>query len=235
LEARDAIPMTDTDKSDLAETSASESEFSSPERSDLHNHQHHGPTLLHRRHLSTSRITTQTQTTVMDPQGNIISTTTTTTKKTTVGPASKHSKGPKKSQFRARTSKLDYETLLREDNPMRGFFVLFWMAMAWYCVTTMYHTLRTEGFPFRLNFMWHILKDGDGLAMSDFVLVTSCGMVVIFQTLFKWGWVPLKYSTIIQHTWQGIWFMSIVCWCFIRDWPWVRVFFFLHYTCLLEV
>ncbi|KAJ3410497.1 hypothetical protein HDV05_003687 [Chytridiales sp. JEL 0842] len=218
--------MSDTE---TGETSASESEISSPERTLTPNNH---STQLHRRHLSTTRSVT-TLTTVVDPQGNLISTT--TTEKTTINAdVHKKSKGPKKSQFRARTSILDYETLTREDNTMRGFFVLFWMAMAWHVTTTMYQTFRTEGFPFRLNFLWNILDDGYGLAMSDLVLVLSCGMVVVFQKLILWGVIPLKYTTVLQHTWQGIWFSTIVGWCFVRDWPWVQSgFFALHGTSML--
>ncbi|KAJ3331424.1 hypothetical protein HDU76_003217 [Blyttiomyces sp. JEL0837] len=147
----------------------------------------------------------------------------------TAGSVSRAKKGARKHQFRPRTSHLDSETLNREPNKMGGFFTLFWMAMAWYTVTTAYNTWNTDGVPFRMRLLFDLVEDGWTLAKSDLALVLSCFTIVVFQKLIKWGVIPLEAATPLQHIWQGTWFATIVFWTFYRNWRWGQTgFFTLH-------
>ncbi|KAJ3097739.1 hypothetical protein HDU96_000284 [Phlyctochytrium bullatum] len=155
------------------------------------------------------------------------------TSSTSTGTAPRRSKGPRRGQFKPRHSPLDYEALQREGSPIRGFLVLFWMAMAWYSVTTFYHNMRLEGTPMRLRFLYYISHDGLVLALSDAVLVGSCFLVVPFQWLVLKG-LPLRQAYAIQHVWQAVWFGAVIGWVFVRDWPWVQGgFFCLHGIAML--
>ncbi|KAJ3205587.1 hypothetical protein HDU67_008768, partial [Dinochytrium kinnereticum] len=129
-------------------------------------------------------------------------------------------RGPRRGQFKPRSSPLDYEALQREQSPIRGFLVLFWMAMAWYMVTTFYHNFRLEGAPVRLRFLYYISHDGLVLALSDAVLVASCFLVVPLQWAVLWG-LPLRQAYAVQHIWQAVWFGAVIGWVFYRDWPWL--------------
>ncbi|KAJ3124414.1 H(+)-transporting V0 sector ATPase subunit a [Nowakowskiella sp. JEL0407] len=136
--------------------------------------------------------------------------------------------------FISRPSRLDLRTLLSEDNPSRGFFTLFWMAMAFYTVTTLYQNWRIEGTPLKLSFFYHISKDGFGLALSDLALILSCFTSVLITELFVFGGIPRAAILPIQHAWQLSWFSFCVYWVFYRDWPWVQSgFFVMHAIAML--
>ncbi|KAI8814208.1 MBOAT, membrane-bound O-acyltransferase family-domain-containing protein, partial [Cladochytrium replicatum] len=132
--------------------------------------------------------------------------------------------------FTARSSTLDLEALEREQNPFRGFLTLFWMGMAVYVMYTMYTNWRREGIPLRLNFLNHISLDGWGLAVSDAVLVLSCGISVVITKLYIAGWIPKSAILIVQNVWQASWFATCVYWVFHRDWPWVQSGFFVMHS-----
>ncbi|KAJ1549185.1 hypothetical protein HK405_008309, partial [Cladochytrium tenue] len=132
----------------------------------------------------------------------------------------------RKTAFRARSSRLDYETLDREGNSFRGFFVLFWMGFVWYTVTTVYHSLRTDGVPVRMQLLFTFSQDAVNLVVSDGVLVASCFVPAVLQRLIRWRLLPLSSAHVLQHVWQGLWFGAVVFWTFYRDWPWSHSGFF---------
>ncbi|KAJ3042246.1 hypothetical protein HK097_002080 [Rhizophlyctis rosea] len=186
--------------------------------------------------------------TVMTPDGRLITAITpspASSRPTTPEPGQTPNTPPKnatrhtrrharKSSFRSRTSPLDWETLTREDNPMRGFFMLFWMAMAAYMSSAFYQNWKIEGTPLRLRLMSSLSLDSGGLVLSDMALVGSMFVCVIIQKLLAWGWIPLSFSLPLHHIWQSTWFATAVVWVFYKDWPWVQSgFFVLHSMSML--
>ncbi|KAJ3195927.1 hypothetical protein HK101_010606 [Irineochytrium annulatum] len=152
---------------------------------------------------------------------------------TSVSSTLKHRR-PRKGQFRPRSSPLDYEALERDQSPFRGFFVLFWMAMAWYTVTTFHHNMRVEGFPLRVHFLFYISHDGLVLALSDLVLIATCFLCVPLQWCVMSGALSIRSAYLVQHLWQAVWFGCVVGWVFVRNWPWVQAgFFCLHGIAML--
>ncbi|KAJ1550008.1 hypothetical protein HK096_009246 [Nowakowskiella sp. JEL0078] len=135
--------------------------------------------------------------------------------------------------FVSRPSRLDLRTLLSEDNPMRGFFTLFWIAMTFYTATTLYQNWRKEGVPLRLNFFFFISEDWIVLILSDFCLIFSCFMCVSIVKLFLGGWIPKAAIFPLQHLWQFSWFAACVYWVFHRDWPWVQSGFFVMHAIVM--
>ncbi|KAJ3102773.1 hypothetical protein HDU97_000312 [Phlyctochytrium planicorne] len=176
------------DRSDL-ETSASESEATHPTRVPRVHSSHVPNSVLHNRHQNHQG---ETQTNGYESNGGNSSggSTASTSKR----------RGPRRGQFKPRSSPLDYEALQREQSPIRGFLVLFWMAMAWYMVTTFYHNMRLEGQPVRLRFLYYISHDGVVLALSDLVLVLSCFLVVPLQWMVQGGFFCLHGISMLMKT-----------------------------------
>ncbi|KAL2920127.1 Sterol O-acyltransferase 2 (Sterol-ester synthase 2) [Polyrhizophydium stewartii] len=135
----------------------------------------------------------------------------------------------RKHEFRSRTSPLDFETLEREQNPMRGFFVLFWTFMAFYVLVTAYQNWRRDGFIVSLRFYFIFSQDAWGLIKADAAMVGSMFFSVVFQKLFVWGLIPRAQVRIVQHTLQSIWFAACLFTVFWKSWPWIQSgFFVLH-------
>ncbi|RKO91459.1 MBOAT, membrane-bound O-acyltransferase family-domain-containing protein, partial [Blyttiomyces helicus] len=140
----------------------------------------------------------------------------------------------RKTSFRPRPSPLDWETLERDRNPMRGFFTLFWMAMAAYMAGAFWNNYRVSGIPVSLSLFNLFSKDSSGLALADLTLVASTFVVVGIQKCLIWGIVPRSAALIVQHTWQSLWFATCISWVFYKDWPWVQSgFFVLHSMSML--
>ncbi|KAI9207743.1 MBOAT, membrane-bound O-acyltransferase family-domain-containing protein [Polychytrium aggregatum] len=140
----------------------------------------------------------------------------------------------RKNSFRARPSQLDYSNLEREDNPMRGFFVLFWIFMVFYVLITIYTNWSKGAAPIRLDLIHLVSRDGISLALADLALICSCAMVVVIMKLVVWGIIPRFLALTVQHSWQTLWYFSCIGYVFYKDWPWVQSgFFVLHATAML--
>ncbi|TPX37431.1 hypothetical protein SmJEL517_g00683 [Synchytrium microbalum] len=151
------------------------------------------------------------------------------------GPSSPtRTKLPKKQHFKPRLSRLDRETLEAENNPMRGFFVLFWMSCFFYGTTTMWKSWSEKGVPVGFQFARLISRDGIGLALSDFAMVLSCFTVVGIQKLIVTFKLPRGAGLLLQHIWDSFFLGFAVSWVFYKDWPWVQSgFFVLHAITML--
>ncbi|TPX42209.1 hypothetical protein SeLEV6574_g05707 [Synchytrium endobioticum] len=122
---------------------------------------------------------------------------------------------PKKQSFKPRLSRLDRETFEIENNPMKGFFVLFWISTFFYGTTTMWKSYAEE-------------------AISDFAMVSSCFMAVCIQRAILVFRFNRKIGYILQHVWQAAFLGVAIFWVFYRNWPWVQSgFFVLHAITML--
>jgi sterol O-acyltransferase len=104
----------------------------------------------------------------------------------------------RKTVFQHRTSPLDYETLQRERNTMRGFFVLFWMIMFVYFLLTMLHNYRLEGSLIGWKLANVFTKDHLTLALSDLVMALSTYYCVFFMKLVLTRWISLSFATVLK-------------------------------------
>ncbi|KAI8922735.1 MBOAT, membrane-bound O-acyltransferase family-domain-containing protein [Entophlyctis helioformis] len=145
-----------------------------------------------------------------------------------------HKKGARRHSFRSRSSPLDYETLVREQNPMRGFFVLFWMFMAAYVLTTAVRNYKAAGSVVSLEFFYFFSQDAWALIITDMLMVGSMFMAVVVQQAIARGSVKKEWALAIQHVWQLLWFSGCLFAVFAFEWPWTQSgFLVLHSIAML--
>ncbi|KAJ3204095.1 hypothetical protein HDU82_006077 [Entophlyctis luteolus] len=124
--------------------------------------------------------------------------------------------------FKPRPSPLDFETLERDHNPMRGFYVLFWVAMAWYAITSILDTWNKEGMSFRYAFFSQMSDRSKDLLYSDLLMQLSCFTVVLIVKLYEFKIVPLNFAWIVNSVWLGGWFVSVISWALYSNWKWTQ-------------
>lgn len=128
---------------------------------------------------------------------------------------------PYKSLFKPRTSHLDFETLMSEKHPMRGFFVLFWVSLTFKTIVDSYHYWKLAGIPISLSFANYMSKDAFDLLVADGLMILSLFTVVAYQWVLSLHLIPLFAARVIQHIWQVTWFFGIIVWAMAQDWAWV--------------
>jgi len=128
-----------------------------------------------------------------------------------------------KSLYSPRPSPLDFETLITEKHPFRGFFVLFWVSCGYKISITMYQHYRQFGVVVSTSLVEIMGKDIYSFGRAEGLMVLSLFAIVLFQWFINWRIVPLRTATFIQHTWQFIWFVGILGWVFIQDWEWSAI------------
>ncbi|CAG8742673.1 5484_t:CDS:2, partial [Acaulospora morrowiae] len=96
--------------------------------------------------------------------------------------------------FQPRTSQLDRETLESHRDPFRGFFTLFWIAMAFYILKIGVWKFKSAGILFDLSFFRLFSHDAIGLILSDAFMVGSMFFVVLLQKLIALGLIRWKYT-----------------------------------------
>ncbi|KAJ3353822.1 hypothetical protein HDU83_006314 [Entophlyctis luteolus] len=124
--------------------------------------------------------------------------------------------------FKPRPSPLDFETLEKDRNPMRGFYVLFWVAMAWYAITSILDTWNKEGTSFRYAFFSQMSDRSKDLLYSDLLMQLSCFTVVLIVKLYEFKLVPLDIAWIVNSVWLGGWFVSVISWALYSNWKWTQ-------------
>ncbi|KAJ3323272.1 hypothetical protein HDV06_002039 [Boothiomyces sp. JEL0866] len=135
-----------------------------------------------------------------------------------------------KSLFKPRTSPLDFETLILEKNPFRGFFILFWLSMAMKIITSLYQSWRNTGVPISLNLASEMFTGVESVLQADLIMIASLFTCVLFQKLITARIIPLSLSRIIQHAWQGVWFFACMVTALVCDWSWPQSLFFVLHT-----
>ncbi|KAJ3400773.1 hypothetical protein HDU80_006627, partial [Chytriomyces hyalinus] len=135
---------------------------------------------------------------------------------------SNHRHASKKGKFTERSSQLDFGTLERDKNPMRGFFVLFWVSMGWYTISTAWETFVRVGVPFDMSLAFQMTERGAELATSDSLMILSCFMVIPLVKLVQYRIVPVSAAPVMNWIWLGLWFSTVVSWALFNNWGWTQ-------------
>ncbi|KAI7819920.1 MBOAT, membrane-bound O-acyltransferase family-domain-containing protein [Gamsiella multidivaricata] len=140
--------------------------------------------------------------------------------------------------FEPRTSRLDPETMTKNQDPFRGFHTLFWIVMGAYGLITFDEEWTRVGKAFGGTLFSSFSQDAIILAISDFGLVFSTGFAFVLVKMFAKGWMRYMVSgMVVQHCLQLVFLLTAIAWTIWRDWPWVQSgFFTLHcITMLMKV
>ncbi|TPX66715.1 hypothetical protein SpCBS45565_g04314 [Spizellomyces sp. 'palustris'] len=142
---------------------------------------------------------------------------------------------PRKNSFTPRPSPLDWDMLEKTKNPLRGFFTLFWMTMAYSMASSLYLNWRKNGQPVGRALFATMFSEGFWVLLySEMVLIASLFSVVIIEKLFIAGWLPRSLTRVVQHLYQTAWFFFCLYWVFHNDWTWTQSgFFTLHSISML--
>ncbi|KAH8555602.1 MBOAT, membrane-bound O-acyltransferase family-domain-containing protein [Umbelopsis sp. PMI_123] len=136
--------------------------------------------------------------------------------------------------FRPRMTPLDLANPQSTNDQFRGFFTLFWLAMAFYVIQTVIRCYEQEGILLSLGFFRLFSKDGLALLVSDFAMISMTLFSVPFSKLMLWGWLPYdSIGFILQHIFQALFLFVNIYWTFWRDWPWVQSGFFTLHTLVM--
>ncbi|CAG8598840.1 12988_t:CDS:2 [Ambispora gerdemannii] len=98
--------------------------------------------------------------------------------------------------FKPRGSQLDRETMDKQQDPFRGFFTLFWIAMAFYIIQTVMHNLEKGGTFVDLSFARLFSRDAFGLMLSDACMIAATFFDVVFQKIVSRGWIRWRYTEV---------------------------------------
>ncbi|KAK4047749.1 Sterol O-acyltransferase 2 (Sterol-ester synthase 2) [Microbotryomycetes sp. JL201] len=137
------------------------------------------------------------------------------------------------SSFEPRVSRFDRDNANSATDPFRGFYTLFWIAVAVSMIkTAIKHWSESNGIVFHSStFIRLISRDGWALAASDGVMVGSTLLCVPFAQALKYGWIRYEYTgMIIQHVLQTLFLATSIRWTFHRQWPWVQSGFLVLHT-----
>lgn len=128
-----------------------------------------------------------------------------------------HSKRRRRLTFRPRMTPLDLANPDSSNDQFRGFFTLFWLAMAFYVLQTVIRCYEQEGILLSLSFFRLFSKDGLALLVSDLTMVSMTLFSVPFSKLVLWGWLP--YNNVgfyAQHLCQALFLFVNIYWTFWR-------------------
>ncbi|ORZ32153.1 MBOAT, membrane-bound O-acyltransferase family-domain-containing protein [Catenaria anguillulae PL171] len=127
------------------------------------------------------------------------------------------------SPFRARSSKLDLERLERDKDEFRGFFVLFWMGMAFYTILTLLNNWQTTGVFFGTGTFRHMSSNFLHLVRDDLMIVGSLFSGLFLAYLQKWHFVRHRFvRLVLQHSMQTAFLFGWLGWIWQRNPPWVQ-------------
>ncbi|ORX43462.1 hypothetical protein DM01DRAFT_1411590 [Hesseltinella vesiculosa] len=137
-------------------------------------------------------------------------------------------------QFKPRNTKFDITDPEAQKETFRGFYTLFWLAIAFYIIRTLVHCYESEGIPLTLEFFRLFSKDAWVLLVSDMVMVTVTIASVPFSKLLAHGLLPYQpVGVVLQHIGQTLFLFTCVYWVFHRDWPWVQSGFFTMHSIVM--
>lgn len=131
-------------------------------------------------------------------------------------------------KYEPRMSHFDPQSEYRD---FRGFFVLFWMALAIMVITSALKNVKETGYPLRTQVYELLTRNVLNLAIADALMVASTAVSLYFQKLFRKGgfWQWRKTGIWIQSIYQAVWLFIWIEWPFIQEWTWTaQVFFALH-------
>jgi sterol O-acyltransferase len=137
-----------------------------------------------------------------------------------VSPPLSKLKQKRQHKFQPQGSRLDPETLMRQQSEFRGFFVFFWLGLAVFMVQQMLATYRNEGTIFRLDLIPIMSRDLLVFGLTDLAMLTFTLAALWTHKLIITLNLPLWLGHIIKHALQTFLVLGSVAWTFKRDWPW---------------
>ena len=127
-----------------------------------------------------------------------------------------------KSSFKPRQSLLDYEKFLAENHAMRGFFGLFWVAIAYSIAIVSFINYKQDGYPISLVSLSQMTGNMYGVVLLDICMLLSLYISVHFQRLLASGWFSKRIANWIQNSYQFVWFLSFILIVWNSDWQWTQ-------------
>lgn len=140
-------------------------------------------------------------------------------------PPSAHSISTARAQVRARRRlfyTIDYVPRVSHFDPrsdyhnFRGFFALFWIALAIMVFTTVLRNIKDTGYPLRVR-VWSILSANVWeLGLSDLAMVVSSGLVLLLQKVFRSrGWLRwrrggMAIQSVFEAAWLALWIKWVI-------------------------
>ena len=136
-------------------------------------------------------------------------------------------------EYASRVSHFDPKSDYRD---FRGFFVLFWIALAIMVITAMLRNYKETGFPLVIS-QWDLFtRNIWELGSSDLIMTASTYLCLPLHKLyassdsiFRWS----KSGIILQSLFQAVWLTLWIWWPFIWDWTWTAQVFFTMHTLVL--
>ena len=120
-------------------------------------------------------------------------------------------------KYRARQSHFDRFNETSAQDTFRGFYTLFWLAMAFYILRTGVAYYDDHGYWLGWQFGDMITKDGLVLLASDAVMVGSTFLAFPYVKLLQKGWLPYyQVGHYLQHILQTTFLCMSISWGFHR-------------------
>lgn len=132
-------------------------------------------------------------------------------------------------EYASRVSHFDPRS---DHHDFRGFFVLFWIALAIMVITAMLRNYKETGFPLVIS-QWSLFTQNIWeLGASDLTMAATTYLCLPMHKLFASSNGILRWSKggiVVQSIFQAIWLSAWISWPFIWDWSWTaQVFFTMH-------
>ncbi|KAK8205811.1 MBOAT, membrane-bound O-acyltransferase family-domain-containing protein [Phyllosticta capitalensis] len=135
--------------------------------------------------------------------------------------------------FTRQFSTFDRQNQRSYDSPFRGFFTLFWLAMALLLIRIAARNWRTYGTVFGANEIWKMMFERDVavLLATDGVMVAVTVFGLLLQKLILKGVLRWERSGyLIEHVWQMAFLGITLYWTVYREWPWTHTIFLVLHT-----
>ncbi|KAK8152163.1 MBOAT, membrane-bound O-acyltransferase family-domain-containing protein [Phyllosticta citrichinensis] len=134
--------------------------------------------------------------------------------------------------FTRQFSTFDRQNSHSHDSTFRGFFTLFWLAMALLLIRIAARNWRTYGTVFGANEIWKMMFERDVavLLATDGVMVAVTVFGLFLHKLILKGYLSWERSGyLIEHAWQLSFLATTLYWTVYREWPWTHtIFLVLH-------
>lgn len=140
------------------------------------------------------------------------------------------SSGPKLRElvFTRRFTTFDRQNPSNTESPFLGFYVLFWIAMAFLLLRVAVHNHRVTGSVLGENQLMKMMFSREiiSLGLTDGLMFLSTALGWCLQIIIHKGYLSWNRSGwILQNLWQTFYLGAIVGWTFYRDWPWTHTIF----------
>jgi len=134
--------------------------------------------------------------------------------------------------FTRRFTAFDRQNVSNTDSPFFGFFVLFWIVMAFMLIRVAAKNWKDYGSILGSNEIMKLMfgRDIIVLAVTDGVMCASTALGLVYQKMILKGDLDWdKSGWIIQQAWQTFYLFAVLWWAWFRDWPWTHtIFIVLH-------